>query len=66
MAAKKTEEVEMSNEERIGFHKGALQTLVGERNELLKVVQVAESLMQAHIQELDKLGVKFDQPEANK
>tara|TARA_Y100000310_G_C20461016_1_gene705360 strand:- start:534 stop:728 length:195 start_codon:yes stop_codon:yes gene_type:complete len=61
MAAKKKEEAEMSNEERIGFHKGALQTLVGERNELLKVVQVAESLMQAHIQELDKLGVKFDQ-----
>ena len=61
MAAKKKEEVEMSNEERIGFHKGALQTLVGERNELLKVVQVAESIMQAHIQELDKLGVKFDQ-----
>ena len=58
MVAKKNVEVEMSNEERIGFHKGALQTLVGERNELLKIVRVAESLMQAHIQELDKLGVK--------
>ncbi len=64
MAVKKNAEAEMSNEERIGFHKGALQTLVGERNELLKIVQVAESLMQAHIQELDKLGIKFDQPES--
>jgi hypothetical protein len=51
---------QMSKEEQIGFHKGSLNTLIAERNELIKIVQVTESLMQAHIKELEKLGVKID------
>lgn len=50
---------EMSKEEQIGFHKGSIQTLVNERNEIIKIVQVTESLIKAHIEELKKLGVEI-------
>lgn len=49
----------MPKEEQIGYHKGALSTLIAERNELLRIVSVTESLMQAHAAELEKLGVKL-------
>jgi len=62
MAAKKQAEPKMSKEEQIGFHKGALQTLAGERNELVKMIQITEGLMQAHVQELGKLGVNLQPP----
>ncbi len=52
-------ENEMSKEEQIGFHKGAIQTLVNERNELVRIAKVAESLIAAHIEELKKLGVNI-------
>lgn len=50
---------QMSQEEEIGYHKGALGTLVNERNELIKMAQVVEQIMQAHIKRLEELGVKF-------
>lgn len=49
----------MSKEEQIGFHKGSLNTLLAERNELAKMVGIVDSLIQAHAQELQKLGVKL-------
>ena len=49
----------MSKEEQIGYHKGSLSTLIAERNELLRIVNVTENLMQAHAAELEKLGVKL-------
>ena len=49
----------MSQEEEIGFHKGALNTLVAERNEIIKMVQNVEAIMQAHIKRLEELGVKL-------
>jgi len=49
----------VSKEEEIGYHKGALNTLVNERNELIRMVQVVESIMQAHIKKLEELGVKI-------
>ena len=49
----------MGKEEQIGFHKGSIQTLVNERNEMIKIVQVTESLIKAHIEELKKLGVEI-------
>lgn len=52
-------ETKMSKEEQIGFHKGAISTLMAERNELIRLVEVTENLMNAHIKELDKLGVKL-------
>jgi len=51
----------MSRDELVGFHKGSIQTLVNERNELLRIVQVTESLINAHVEELKKLGVNLQQ-----
>jgi len=50
---------QMSPEEEIGFHKGALNTLMAERNELVKMVGNVEAIMQAHVKRLEELGVKF-------
>jgi DNA-binding MarR family transcriptional regulator len=58
-SAKKDEGV-MSKEEEIGYHKGALQTLINERNELIKMAQVTEQIMQAHIKRLEEMGIKLD------
>jgi hypothetical protein len=55
--AKTENKTDVSNEEKIGFHKGALATLSKEREELLRIVQIVEQLMQMHIKELKDLGV---------
>ena len=49
----------MSKEEEIGYHKGAVNTLLNERNELIRVVSVVEALAQTHLKRLDQLGVKI-------
>ena len=60
--------------EEIGFHKGALNTLIAERNELVKMVGNVEAItltdlylklvgvcyMQAHIKRLEEFGVKLN------
>jgi uncharacterized protein YqgV (UPF0045/DUF77 family) len=51
----------VSKDEEIGYHKGALNTLISERNELLKMVQNVESIMVAHMKRLEELGVKINQ-----
>ncbi|MCK4647302.1 hypothetical protein KAT24_00015 [Candidatus Pacearchaeota archaeon] len=51
---------QMSKETEIGFHQGALNTLVNERNELIKMIQNIESIMQAHLKRLEELGVKIE------
>ncbi len=50
----------MSNEEQIGFHKGALTTLAKEREELIRMVQIVEQLIKMHIDALKKLGVDIE------
>lgn len=52
-------EAEMSKDEKVGYHKGALNTLIAERNEFVRLVGVTEQLMQAHLKELGALGVKI-------
>lgn len=47
----------MSKEEEVGFHKGALNTLVAERGELVKMIGNVEAIAQAHISRLKELGV---------
>jgi len=47
----------MSKNEEIGFHKGALNTLVAERNELVKMVGNVEAIVQVHVKRLKELGV---------
>ena len=46
--------------EQIGFHKGALTTLAKERQEMVRILQVVEQLMQAHIKALKDLGVDIE------
>jgi hypothetical protein len=53
-------EAKMSKEEQIGFHKGSLATLAKEREEMVKIVQIVEQLMQAHIKALKDLGVDLE------
>lgn len=59
----KEETPQISKEEEIGFHKGALNTLVSERAELFKMVQNVEVIMQAHLKRLEELGVKIQKQE---
>jgi len=47
-------------EEEVGFHKGALNTLAAERNELIKMIQNVEMIMQAHLKKLEEMGVKIE------
>ena len=49
----------ISKEQEIGHHQGALSTLINERNELVKMIQNVEVVMQAHIKRLEELGVKI-------
>lgn len=51
---------ESSKEEQIGFHKGSLATLAKEREELLRIIQIVEQLMQMHVTELKKSGVDLE------
>jgi hypothetical protein len=50
---------QMSKEQEIGFHQGALNTLIAERNELIKMIANIEAIMQAHLKRLEELGVKI-------
>ena len=54
------DECKCDENQEIGFHKGCLNTLVGERNELIKMIQNVEAIMSAHIKRLQELGVKID------
>lgn len=56
----------MTNEEQTGFHKGALTTLAKERQELVRLVQVVEQLMQAHLKALKDLGVDLEKESKTK
>jgi len=46
-----------NKDEQIGFHKGSLSTLAKEREELARILQIVEQLMQMHIGALKELGV---------
>ena len=56
----------MSKEEQIGYHKGAITTLVNERNELVKIATLTQNLIKAHLEELKKLGVNLEEQKEDK
>lgn len=56
-------ETQMSKDEQIGYHKGSLSVLAKEREELLKIVNITEQLMQMHLQQLEELGIKIQTQE---
>ena len=51
---------ETNKQEQIGFHKGALTTLAKEREEMMRILQIVEQLMQMHIKNLKDLGVDLE------
>ena len=53
----------MNKDEQIGFHKGALSTLSKEREELARILNIVEQLMQMHIGALKDLGVDISKQE---
>ena len=55
-----TKKPDASKDEQIGFHKGALATLAKEREEMMKILQIVEQLMQMHIKGLKDLGVDLE------
>ena len=57
-ASKKTSNSSSGNNtEMVGFHKGSIATLAKEREELMRILQIVEQLMQMHIKELKNLGI---------
>ena len=65
-ALDKKEEPKIPRDVEIGFHQGALNTLINERNELIKVIQQVEVVMQAHMKRLEELGIKIRTSEDKK
>ena len=52
---------EASKDEQIGFHKGALSTLAKEREEMMKILQIVEQLMQMHVKVLKELVIDLEE-----
>ncbi|MCK4649864.1 hypothetical protein KAT36_01395 [Candidatus Pacearchaeota archaeon] len=48
--------VPVSQDTEVGFHRGALRTLMAERNELVKMLRNIEAIAEAHIKRLKELG----------
>ena len=49
----------VSRDEQVGYHKGALTTLAKEREEMMKILNIIEQLMQMHLKSLKDLGVEI-------
>jgi thiaminase len=54
------EKENVSKDEQVGFHKGALSTLAKEREEMTKILGIVEQLMQMHVKALKELGVDLE------
>ncbi len=52
----------VKKDEQIGFHKGAIATLLKERTEVIKMLNIVNALLNAHVNELRKLGVDITKP----
>ncbi len=50
----------MADAEKVGFHKGCLTTLAKEREELLKLVNITEQLMNLHLKSLKEMGIDLE------
>jgi len=51
---------DQSQQEQIGFHKGAIATLAKEREEMIRILSIVEQLMQMHVKALKDLGVDLE------
>lgn len=59
-------QLELKGDEKIGYHKGALSVLSKEREEMMRILQIVESLMQIHVKELKDLGVNLTDKKVKK
>jgi len=48
-----------SKEEQIGFHRGSIDVLAKEQQELMKMVNLTTQIVQIHIHALKELGVDY-------
>jgi tagatose-1,6-bisphosphate aldolase len=51
----------ISKEEQIGIHKGALSVLAIEQQEFMKLLQVIQQQIQGHVKALKELGVDLEE-----
>lgn len=54
----------MSKEEQIGFHKGVIDTLLKERQEMVRIVTIIDQLIKAHMTALKQQGVNITQKQS--
>ena len=47
----------MDNNEKIGFHKGALDCLLKERSEFTRILSIVDALIQMHTKALSDAGI---------
>ncbi|MCK9568249.1 hypothetical protein M0R72_04840 [Candidatus Pacearchaeota archaeon] len=66
LGKKEEKQPEIPRDVEVGFHQGALNTLINERNELIRMIQQVESVMQAHIKRLEEMGIKIKTSEDKK
>ncbi|MCX6775222.1 MAG: hypothetical protein NTY99_04020 [DPANN group archaeon] len=52
----------MAKDEEIGFHKGAITTLLKERQEMIRLISIIDALLKAHSEALQKLGISLEAP----
>ncbi|MFB6216940.1 MAG: hypothetical protein ABEJ72_08250 [Candidatus Aenigmatarchaeota archaeon] len=50
----------MANQEKIGYHKGALESLLNEKSELSRILNIVNSLIEKHANALEKEGVDVE------
>jgi hypothetical protein len=60
---KKPEGRKLSREEELSYHQGALQALAAEHNELVRMIKTVESIMKAHMERMQQMGIKFQHAE---
>lgn len=46
-----------NEQEQIGFHKGALDTLVREKQEFVRLLNIVDQFIQMHLKALKEMGV---------
>lgn len=51
----------MVDKEKLGYHKGALESLVNERKELNRLTQIVNSLISRHGKALEDMGVDVEE-----
>jgi len=49
------------DQQELGYHKGSLEVLIKERDELLRLVAIVNSLIQAHSKTLQDAGFNIDE-----